>query len=121
MLEHADRARPLANDPRDLLRAQIAQHAEQHHLHLVTWQRRRDQSERPVRAKRGECFLFSVPNTAGLCENIWGRGHDVLAGALASKVHDSTPGDRERPCAEPVLVASEAQQATGYIKPRIGR
>jgi hypothetical protein len=40
---------------------------------------------------------------------------------LASKVRDSTSGDRERPCAERSLVASETHQSTGYVKPRIPR
>jgi hypothetical protein len=119
MLHHAHRPRPLTDDPRYLDRAEIAENAQQYHFRLVPRKRRPDQIERPIRAERRERLFFGVTDTPSLREKSWRHWLDALAGASTTKVRDSTSGNRERPCAERLLVASESHQTTGYVKPRI--
>jgi predicted DNA-binding protein (MmcQ/YjbR family) len=115
VLEGLDGPKGLAEDLRDLLGGEVAEHAQEDHVLLVGRELRKEVRD-ALGAEGAEGILFRVAGRAeplDLRRRSWLRGAASVAPAL---VEQPVVGDRERPGFEVALAAVEAREVADDLE-----
>lgn len=120
MLDHADRARPLRQDVRDVLDRESAEDTEKNDLRLVR-RERRNPFERRLGRERRHRFRLDVADPSLLDEAVGLDGDGRVPRSPALEIDEPAARDREAECPQPTQIPLETAEGGRNVEPGLRR